>query len=550
VEKTPEEQADWQRRLTARINENAEKDRLAKVKRTIKAWEARTPDPLGAIGFATHPYPSSVFPPVYGSLIEALAVSAQVDVSITGSSVLGALAAASRIRVVSEDWQEPGNLFLAIGAPPGSRKSYVHQTVIEPLLAVEKELADAARPSVARGQAAWDIKSKQAHNAVQAAAREPAASKLDEDGKPLPDGPPAGAWWDSPEIKALVTEHQGDWRKAKALKLAMELAETPRPALPKLVVDDITPEALASTLAEQGGRVALLSAEGGIFDIMAGRYNGGIPNIEVFLKGHAGDMLKVDRKGRESEYLAHPALTVSLMVQPSVLQAIGEIGPFRGRGLLARFLYCIPVSNIGTRDTDPATLPPSVIESYTTKLGDLARSMHSLETPRQLTLNPAARKALIEFTTEIEPLLAGSLAHVADWASKLAGATMRISGLLHVAAGYPTHTITQPTMLGAIKLGRFYLAHALGAFDLMGDDQITVLASVVLTALIKRGITTEFSRRDLDRRYVQKRDRKEMDEALKMLVSMGWLLVTESPGYGSGQRTGRYRLHPSALLSQ
>ena len=53
----------------------------------------------------------------------------------------------------------------------------------------------------------------------------------------------------------------------------------PRPSrshrCPRLVADDITPEAAASLLAEQGGRLAIISAEGGIFDIIAGRYSNG-----------------------------------------------------------------------------------------------------------------------------------------------------------------------------------------------------------------------------------------------------------------------------------
>src|ERR1019366_1796657 len=43
------------------------------------------------------------------------------------------------------------------------------------------------------------------------------------------------------------------------------------PAMPRLYADDCTPERLASLMAEQGGRMAVFSDEGGIFDILAGR---------------------------------------------------------------------------------------------------------------------------------------------------------------------------------------------------------------------------------------------------------------------------------------
>ena len=113
------------------------------------------------------------------------------------------------------------------------------------------------------------------------------------------------------------------------------------PPVPRLVADDVTPEAAASLLAEQGGRLAVLSAEGGIFATLAGRYSG-TPNLEVFLKGHAGDLLVVDRKGRDHEYVEHPALTLGLAVQPEVLTDIAAMPGFRGRGLLARILYALP----------------------------------------------------------------------------------------------------------------------------------------------------------------------------------------------------------------
>ena len=60
--------------------------------------------------------------------------------------------------------------------------------------------------------------------------------------------------------------------------------------LSRLIVDDVSPERLATLLRDHGGRIAVLSAEGDIFDVMAGRYSkGGVPNLGVFLKGHAGD---------------------------------------------------------------------------------------------------------------------------------------------------------------------------------------------------------------------------------------------------------------------
>ena len=49
-------------------------------------------------------------------------------------------------------------------------------------------------------------------------------------------------------------------------------------------------------LAEQGGRIASMSPEGGVFDLMAGLYcKSGIPQFGVYLMGHSGDDLITDR---------------------------------------------------------------------------------------------------------------------------------------------------------------------------------------------------------------------------------------------------------------
>ena len=100
--------------------------------------------------------------------------------------------------------------------------------------------------------------------------------------------------------------------RAKAAELAK--FEPTKPL--RLFVDDVTSEKLTSVLAENKGRAAVVSAEGGIFSIMSGLYNRNV-NIDVFLKGHSGDTIRVDRVGRASESIIHLALTMVLAVQPA-----------------------------------------------------------------------------------------------------------------------------------------------------------------------------------------------------------------------------------------
>jgi len=121
------------------------------------------------------------------------------------------------------------------------------------------------------------------------------------------------------------------------------------------------------------GSIAVLSPEGGVFDVMGGRYSGE-PNIDVYLKAHTGESLRVDRMNRPSEYVARPILTLCLTVQPVVLKRLAEKRDFRGRGLVARFLYSIPSSLLGRRAINPPLVPPDLSHRYEQLLRTLLSS--------------------------------------------------------------------------------------------------------------------------------------------------------------------------------
>jgi hypothetical protein len=62
-------------------------------------------------------------------------------------------------------------------------------------------------------------------------------------------------------------------------------------------------EVVSRLLSENDGRLGILSAEGSVFAVFGGRYSDNKPVNDTFLKGHAGDTVRVHRIGRESEYI-------------------------------------------------------------------------------------------------------------------------------------------------------------------------------------------------------------------------------------------------------
>jgi hypothetical protein len=435
--------------------------------------------------------------------VAAVATATQTPPDLAGMLALAVLAtvAAGTVEVQPRpDWHEPLCLFVAVGMDAGARKSSVFTAMTRPLADYEHQQAAAALPAITETATLRRI-------ADQAAAHaETAASKAPQD--------------------------RAEELQAEAVARAAEAARLIVPPLPRWLVDDATPEALAGLLAAYG-RIALLSPEGDVFDQMAGRYNQSAgPNLGVYLKGHAGDLLKVDRRGRPPEYVERPCLTIGLAVQPEVLRGLADRPGFSGRGLLARFLYSLPASLVGRRQPGAPPVPPAVADRYALELHALAASLTSPpgQDPTVLTLDPAAGELLLAFERELEPRLAagsGDLANMAGWAAKLAGATSRLAGLLHLARhlrdGW-ARPITADTVAAAVRLAGYLVEHARAVFDLMGADPHTEEARWLLD-WIARTNRAQFSRRDAHMAAPRGRFPKatDLDPALRLLEEHGWL---------------------------
>lgn len=491
-------------------------------------WEPLVP--LSATGDLPV-FPVRSLPDWGAAMVKAVAESTQTPPDLAGVVYLGVLAAAAGGRAeveVQPGWREPVNLYAAPAMPPGSRKSAVFREMSAPLLDAERVLQEAARIEINEAAVSLDIARKQAEWIIKQASKKLQGSAAD-------------------EAKANAMDAQA---RADAMTI---------PAWPRLVADDATPEALTSLLCDQGGRMAVLSAEGDLFDIMSGRYgrDGQVPNLGVFLKGHAGDLLLVDRKGREPERIEQPALTIVVTIQPQVLLDIARRPALRGRGLLARVLYCLPPDTVGFRRIEVDTVPDDVRGECHRQVKALALSLAEWTDPAVLMLTPEARRLLSGYQEEIEPRLrasGGDLADLRDWASKLAGATVRLAGLLHLAGhlsdGYQ-RPIEADTMERAIQLGRYFTEHARGAFRQMGMDPVLGNAQVIL-AWIKRTRASDFSKRELFRGVQSSEFQKSanLDEPLAVLAEHGYVRLAESPS--SGKRGGRpasprYAVNPEVL---
>lgn len=489
----------------------------------VEPW-LEAPPPLSR---AVPLFPVDALPEALGEYVAQLAVATQTPEDMPGMLVLSVIAAAAARRVrleVRDGWAEPLNLFTTVVLPPAARKSKVYAEVVRPLRQFEREMAERMRPLRAAAQSKLDLADRRLKVALDRAAKS-TTDRLEAEA----------------EVELLTAE-----------KIAVIV-----PPEPRLLADDCTPERLATLLAEHGGRMAILSPEGGVFELMAGRYSDNkTANLDVYLKGHSGDDLRVDRVGRPSDNVDRPALTIGLAIQPDVLRRLRDQPGFRGRGLLGRILYALPRNTVGRRDVHPPSLSPRVAAEYERTVRNLLAiepTLDASDAPAEhvLRLSPAAHATLLEYMRWLEPQLGpgGELEHVQDWAGKSAGAGCRIAALLHLtgAPGALESQVSGETMQSALRIVRYLLAHALAAFDDMGADLPHRAARAILDLFEHVPMPDGGWTRSQVHRRLRKRAEfyaaESLHDGFTLLADLGWVRLHDDKSTG-GRPKGYLELHP------
>lgn len=173
-----------------------------------------------------------------------------------------------------------------------------------------------------------------------------------------------------------------------------------------------------------------------------------------------------------------------------------------------------------------------------------------------LPFTAEADAALLAFERELEPRLRphGDLGHITDWASKLAGATARIAGLLHLAGNVRTgwaKPVSVDDVEAAKILADYFVSHALAVFDLMeADDALADAQAVAQWATERDEFTKREAHRAFQHRFVKAND---LDPVLDLLADRGWIRLEAEPQTGprGGRPTSpRYVVNPLTQLTQ
>ena len=451
------------------------------------------------------PFPIDCLPSRLRSYVEAVAIHTQTPVDMAAGVALGVLATCLQEKVTVEGnigHYEQTSLYIFLIAPPGSRKS----AVIHAMTAANEENKAAMR------------RNRKERESLQR------------------------------DITRLTRQLEVKYDKLTELDLQHtqdKLTELPEVKPLQIFTDDCTSESMIRLLRDNHGRMSLISAEGGAFDNIVGRYTKK-PNLDVWLKGICGDTIRVDRINREPDYIRNPALSMIISAQPGVLSELMQSSLLDGRGFLARLFYINIPSAAMPKSFRSAPIPATIREDYDHLIFHLLDL--SENEPITLHLAPEAINQMDELCHSVEAYLRNEHRDMREWGSKYIGLVLRTAGLLHIAADGAGNIQTE-TVENAIRIGSYAFHHALYAYSILGADETVEKALHVVTKLRKLSVTS-ISRSDLYQKCRGRffRDAKEMEPALNLLEQHGyiWLDVPAYSGVGRPS-VGTIYVNPAAL---
>lgn len=512
----------------------------SEVKAEVPDWSdpQRFGEPLLFGHLETPELKVDVLPSWTRNYVKALAANTQTPESLGTMLALTILAGCLQKRFevapYADNYKEPLSIWTLIPLPPGSKKTAVLQALAEPLNEWESEQATILKPDIDRKEDLRKIIENQIADLVKQAGKKAQSNSMTTKSR-----------------AAYMSEIQ---------ELRSQLPEPLK--APCIYITDTTPEGCRDFLFENDGRGMLLTDEAGIFEIMSGIYSDGKANLDVFLQGHAGGHLKVKRSGR-SINIGKVALSMALAIQPGPLSELGSRNKrsFRDNGLLARFLYAVPKSNIGERDVRQRL---SVPDDLTSKYGAEIKKLLSIpaiindtgiEAPRILTLSADALADYQRFAQWIESHqgVGKTFESIQDFTAKLPGAALRIAGIRHVCEfGASTSTISKETLEPALDFCEKLITHAQAAFGAMGDDPLIADAKWTLRWLTAHAQSDEKARYFVNQNELHKSGRfknsklERLTKALEILRERNILSPQQKESTG-GRPALRWYINPAVI---
>ncbi|ALU13265.1 hypothetical protein ACH52_0434 [Eubacterium limosum] len=244
----------------------------------------------------------------------------------------------------------------------------------------------------------------------------------------------------------------------------------------RCITDNATSEALENLLAENNGVMSVVSTEGGVIDIMGGRYSkDGASNIDIYLHGYSNESFDKDRAGQGHVHVDHLYLNVIFSIQPRVLKDFMR-RDFIEKGMTSRYLYSIPRELEERLLRDSPNIEPLVLADYENKIRDIMSIERNVGAPYELRFSKEATELMISYNDDaIQKRIKEDLACIKRTARRIIGQTIRLAGVLHLMAygseAVEKREISAQTVEKAIRLTNYFLEHTKAAHKTVEDSE-------------------------------------------------------------------------------
>ncbi|MDB6021277.1 MAG: hypothetical protein JWQ04_1134 [Pedosphaera sp.] len=383
------------------------------------------------------PFPVDAFPPVMASMVAGVARTERVPLALPAVCALGVASAAigAGLEVVSgPNRVTRANLYLLASADSGSGKSETFRIVAAPLVDYQTRLIETWRLETSP-----KLQSELRVLDSEIATLEKKAAKTTE---PFERDQIVG------ELKFKIA------RKDDLTRVA---------AMPCIIAQDVTTERLAVLLRDNREVVFSASADARkLVDNLMGRYNPGkMTDESLYLSAYSGDLVRVDRQGRDPVVLNKPCLSLCWFAQPDLLATMLDEESLSVGGFLPRLLVCDTKATPHRIEGEERVLSESVRDQWNRRITDLIATFRVADNPHRLTPTPEAVAILNDYHNRIVDRRANDLADVGAFAARYAENAWRVSVVLHgtlwgTDAG--KEPLTAETAANAVRIVEWFAA--------------------------------------------------------------------------------------------
>lgn len=422
-------------RFEAEVREKRRQDEIAKYAplKPIVMVQDRLPG-----------FPLDCLPDELGQFVKQLAACKQAPVDAAAVSLLSmfSMAEGGRFMVdpgVKAVYQKGINLFTMTVMESGTGKSEIMNVLKKPVEAFQRDFNQEYKPKIDM-DTNW-----------QAVLRD----RVEKIKKQCVNG------------KAEYSELEQAQRELDAFKPMKYL---------RCMTDNVTTEALENLLAENNGVMSVVSTEGGVIDIMGGRYSkDGSSNIDVYLHGYSNESLDKDRAGQGHIHVDNLYLTVNFSIQPTVLSSFMR-RDFIEKGMTSRFLYSIPGEVDERCLRESPDIKPLVLANYENKIRDIMAIPRNVGELYELRFSEEATELLVAYNDDgIQKRIKEDLACIKRVARRVIGQTIRLAGILHLmeygSEAVEKREISAGTVKKAIRLTDYFLEHTKAAHKTVEDSE-------------------------------------------------------------------------------